>query len=282
VFLRGYILFLICCTLIFPQQNFDSYKNYKNSSFSNTIKNDALESFNISLNLLQSPLHFDNNDMIMAGIVLTMTGAAFSVDNKIRTDVSKIQSKSFDDITYYGEKFGRPVYASILSGLLYTTGYFISDDYIKETGQILAETMICTGLLTQLLKITLGRARPFTGSPNTDIDPFEFEFESEDNSLPSGHTSIAFSIATVLSQRINNPYVSFALYSMASLTAYQRIYSDDHWLSDTILGAALGTFIGLKIVKLHENNSPEEQRFSLNVFPQINPRSYGVGFALQF
>ena len=282
MFYRSCFILLIISSISFSQNTFESHRYYNSDSFTSTLKTDALNSFSNTLNILESPFHFDKNDMVMAGIVLTMTGAAFSVDNKIRNDVAKIHSKSFDKLAYYGEKFGRPVYASILSGLLYTTGYFTSDNYMKETGQILLESMICTGLITQILKITLGRSRPFTGEPNTDLDPLEFEFESKDNSLPSGHTSIAFTIATVLSQRLDNIYASIALYSFASLTAYQRIYSDEHWLSDTILGATLGTFIGLKLVKMHEKNSDNTDGYDLNIFPQINPRSYGVGFALQF
>lgn len=218
----------------------------------------------------------------MTGIIITITGASFSLDNKLRSDVLSTQNRSLDKITFWGEKFGRPVYATILSGLLYSSGLLFKEKHLRETGQILAEAMIFTGIYTQLLKISLGRARPFTGEGNLEIDPLEFEFDSNENSLPSGHTSIAFTVATVLSERIDNMYASIALYSIASLTAYQRIYADVHWFSDTVLGAALGTVIGLKIVKLHEKSNSELSDYSLNVFPIITPRNYEVAFSLQF
>jgi len=220
--------------------------------------------------------------MILVGVVAAMTGAAFSVDSDVRHDVRKTRNKNLDEITYYGEKFGRPVYGSILSALLYTTGLVTANNDIKETGQMLLESMIVTGIFTKVLKVTMARGRPFTGDAYSDIDPFEFDFESSYNSFPSGHTSNAFTVATVLSQQIDNIYASVALYSMASLTAFQRIYSDVHWLSDTLLGAAIGTFVGLKIVKLHEKNHNDSGAFDMNIFPQITPRSYGVGFSIQF
>lgn len=246
------------------------------------LKGDAIFSLNTTLQLLESPYYFDNTDLTMVGIIISVTGASISLDNNLRSDVLSTRSRKFDKITYWGEKFGRPVYATILSGLLYSSGLIFKDKHMQETGQILAEAMVCTGIYTTLLKISLGRARPYTGEGNLEIEPLEFEFDSNENSLPSGHTSIAFTVATVLSERIDNMYASVALYSLASLTAYQRIYSDVHWFSDTVLGAALGTVIGLKLVKLHEKSNPEPSDYTLNVFPIITPRNYEVAFSLQF
>ena len=276
------IVLVFTQTIHFSQSdNFlEKIDNYKSNL--SLLQEEALFSLNASLDLLKSPYYFDQTDLTMAGIIITMTGASFSLDNKIRNDVLAKQNKNLDRITDWGEKFGRPVFATILSGLLYSSGLLFKEKHLRETGQILAEAMICTGLYTQLLKISLGRARPYTGEGSLEIEPLEFEFDSNENSLPSGHTSIAFTVATVLSERIDNLYASLALYSFASLTAYQRIYSDVHWLSDTILGAALGTVIGLKLVKLHQKSKDETNNYTLNVFPKITPTNYEVAFSLQF
>ena len=281
--IRNILLFLLFAqTIYFSQNIFDIDEKKIDKSTINILENDALLTLNTSLDLLKSPYYFDQADLTMAGIIITMTSASFSLDNKLRNDVLSTRNRNLDKITYWGEKFGRPVYASILSGLLYSTGLLFNEKHLRETGQILAEAMICSGIYTQLLKVSLGRARPYTGDGNTDIDLLEFEFDSDENSLPSGHTSLAFTVATVLSERIDNIYASIALFSFASLTAYQRIYSDVHWLSDTILGAALGTVIGLKIVKLHEKSEHEDSGYQLNIFPKITPSNYEVGFSVQF
>lgn len=279
---KGIIILLFVQVVIFSQfENDTNYIPQKETMFG-TFKSDIASSFDTGLELLKSPYYFDKNDLIMTGIIVSLTSASFSLDNKLRNETFFSHSKTMDRITNFGENFGNGSYGVILSGLLYSTGLIFSDRQTRETGQMLAEAMIVNGLYTQLLKISLGRARPYTGEPNTEIDPFEFEFESAENSLPSGHTSTAFTIATVLSERIDNFYASIALYSLASLSAYQRVYADVHWLSDTILGAALGTFIGLKIVKLHEDKLSEDKSYSLNVFPKISSSSYGVGFTLEF
>jgi len=102
-------------------------------------------------------------------------------------------------------------------------------------------------------------------------------------SMPSGHTSAAFSAATVLSERIGNIYASAALYSLAGLTAFQRIYRDQHWFSDTILASALGTVIGLKIVKLNSRESEANPKgASVNFVPVFNHNSMGIGISAAF
>jgi hypothetical protein len=265
----------------YSQVNFNEQR--KETVFlTKTLKSDFTYSFNTGFEVLKSPLYFDNNDVILTTLVVAATGAAMSIENQVRADVLKMHNSSLDKFNGVTEHFGRPIYGGILSGLLYSSGLIFSDNYVKETGQMLAEAIIANGIYTEVLKITFGRARPFTNEPHTDIDFLEFELETNENSLPSGHTSTAFTIATVLSERLDNIYASITLYSLASLTAYQRIYSDVHWLSDVVLGAALGTFIGLKIVKLHEKNNPEPSEYSLNIFPIITPRNYEVAFSLQF
>jgi hypothetical protein len=156
------VLFLsinVCIAQIEIEESFQQNR----TSFLNTISSDALYSVDNTIKLIQSPLNFDGNDLIFAGFILGMTGASFNIDNDIRHDILKTRNKNLDEIMYYGEKFGRPIYATFLSALLYSTGLITSNDHMKETGQILAEAMICTGIFTKLLKVTMGRARPFTG-----------------------------------------------------------------------------------------------------------------------
>ena len=185
-------------------------------------------------------------------------------------------------MSFVTEKFGNPKYGVLLSGVLYGGGLITGDNYIRQTGLMLAEAILYNGLITTGAKMMFSRGRPFTNEGSYEMDLFEFESNYNETSLPSGHTSTAFTIATVLSQRYDNTYTSIALYSMASLTAFQRIYMDKHWFSDTILGAALGTVIGLKVVKLHEQHSSPKDDFQYSIYPQIQSGNIGVGLALQF
>ena len=107
----------------------------------------------------------------------------------------------------------------------------------NEVGEELLYAIGLTGLNTFVLKTLTGMARPkmgegpiFTGIGFAD-DYFAF---------PSGHTSSSFAVATVLAEYY--PEYSWLFYSAASLIGLARIYSDEHWPSNVIFGAALGHF----------------------------------------
>ena len=62
---------------------------------------------------------------------------------------------------------------------------------------------------------------------------------------------------------------------------YQRIYSDNHWFSDTFAGAVISTVIGNAIVKFNE--CPEKNnRNSLTVLPAIQASSMGLSLIYSF
>lgn len=65
---------------------------------------------------------------------------------------------------------------------------------------------------------------------------------SDDHSFPSGHATIAFAGATVLHKEFGqvSPWISVAGYSVATLTAADRVLRDRHHWYDVAAGAAIG------------------------------------------
>lgn len=252
------------------------------SNLIKTLESDVSNFYEVSVNFFKSPFQFSKNDFYLTGVILGVTAAVFPVDEPVRRIALRNHSKSLDNLFNVSEKFGNARYSLAMSGILYGGGLLFSDKSVRESGQILAEAIIFNGLITTGAKLVFNRARPFTNEGSYKLDFFEFDSDFDETSLPSGHTSTAFTIATVLSQRLSNTYASLVLYSMATLTAFQRIYADRHWFSDTLLGAALGTVIGLKVVKLHEQVSPPKSGFSYNIYPCLNSGNYSIGLALRF
>jgi membrane-associated phospholipid phosphatase len=247
------------------------------------LNKDAISFYRTTTGFFESPFNFDSHDFILSGIIMSATALSFALDNPVRNSVNKIRSSSLDNLTGIGEKFGRAKYGAMLSSAFFLGGYIFNDNEQKETGLMVAEAIFLNGIVTEGLKILFGRSRPFSNEGNFDIDFLGMELDDEDNSLPSGHTSTAFAIATVLSERLNNTYASIALYSLAGLTAFQRIYDDRHWVSDTILGAALGTIVGLKVIQLNsEDESGNPDAVQMNFIPVVNNGIYGAGIILNF
>jgi membrane-associated phospholipid phosphatase len=97
-----------------------------------------------------------------------------------------------------------------------------------------AAAALATGV-TSSLKYTIGRTRPsFAG------DPDQFRPFSGANSFPSGHTAVAFAIATSIADETGDSWSDVALYSAATLTAMARVNDDRHWASDVLIGGLIG------------------------------------------
>ncbi len=106
------------------------------------------------------------------------------------------------------------------------------DESRRETGRLLSTAFLGTGLVTYGMKELIGRKRPLdetVGNP----------------AFPSGHTSLAFSSATILGYRY--PKWRVPLYLGAALVGFSRIYLGRHYASDVVAGATLGTAVGMLV-----------------------------------
>ncbi|MDZ5089252.1 phosphatase PAP2 family protein [Clostridium perfringens] len=68
--------------------------------------------------------------------------------------------------------------------------------------------------------------------------------------MPSGHSAIAFSIATAISLISNSHIIIILSYLMALITAQSRVDSEVHSVWEVIAGAILGTLITILIFKI--------------------------------
>lgn len=60
------------------------------------------------------------------------------------------------------------------------------------------------------------------------------------------------------------------------------IYSNNHWFSDTVLAAIIGTVVGNVLVKINEDRSNEEDSENkLSVHPIFNNLGIHLNFSMQ-
>lgn len=67
-------------------------------------------------------------------------------------------------------------------------------------------------------------------------------------SFPSGHTTVAFGVATCLwlaARDTQDKWIGYAVWPFAALIGISRIYRGVHWPTDVMAGAFLGTLGGL-------------------------------------
>jgi membrane-associated phospholipid phosphatase len=99
-------------------------------------------------------------------------------------------------------------------------------------------------LVVELVKFLIHRARPFILMTQARI----VGYRASGRSFPSGHTSQAFFMATLLAQYFHaGVWVVFLLYAMATLVGITRIYVGAHYPRDVLAGAILGSVWGLLV-----------------------------------
>ncbi len=255
--------------------------NYNSKTSNFNFWDDAGNGINDFENFFTSPLHYSENTWLKIGAATAITGGLFFIDNSVRSSVKKIHSPFQDSFVKIGDNYGKGIIPAGFAVALYGFGFFADNYEIKSTGQILFESLAAAGITVTALKVIFGRSRPYLeeGSHKFNF----FKTNNDFNSFPSGHVIIAFTTSTVLAERIGNIYASAALYGLAALTAYQRIYTDNHWFSDTFLAAAMGIAIGKYFVNLHDKrNVNNTSAFNYSISPTIVGSGLGVSFNAEF
>jgi membrane-associated phospholipid phosphatase len=113
---------------------------------------------------------------------------------------------------------------------------------------LITEATSLAMLTNVIVKYTVGRARPYVWQGNPDLYPATV---SDANvSFFGGHTTFVFAVVVsgstlfFMQDMPGAPYVLGVGLAMASFTAYLRMAADKHYLSDTLVGAGIGSLIG--------------------------------------
>jgi membrane-associated phospholipid phosphatase len=226
---------------------------------------------------ITSPLRWDKIDWATASIVAGATGVLFTLDEEIQEEFQDKDKKgsSRDNLSRAFEPFGNA--ATTLPALV---GFYIYGKYgenvkAERTALLAAESFLVTGLFTSALKTMVGRQRPHSGE---GADIFE-GLSTGKNSFPSGHTSSAFAIATVMANEYEEvPFIAPIAYSIATLTGISRLHEDKHWASDIFFGAMLGYFTSKTILKLHSNKKGRH----FTIYPRADHRGGGLVLSTRF
>jgi membrane-associated phospholipid phosphatase len=170
-----------------------------------------------------------------AAAVVWGTLGVTAADEKVTHEFREHPTHSAENIASVFRRVGQPeVYAVLPLGLL-TTGFLTRDPEITRAGGRLAASVVASTVAFNTLKLLSGRARPDAGAGAFAFRPF-----SGQGGFPSGHSSVAFALATSLADDLHNAWAAAGLYAVAAGTAWSRVYDERHWASDVIFGAALG------------------------------------------
>ncbi|HEY3308438.1 MAG TPA: phosphatase PAP2 family protein [Desulfuromonadaceae bacterium] len=227
--------------------------------------------------MLASPLHWDKGDWLKAGLVAGITGGFYLLDGNIRDFAQSHQNSVGNKFATVGNYLGTPLYTMPPVGAFYLYGYLTDNQKASKTALLAVESLAISGLFTQTLKITAQRVRPSSGaSPDKWGGP---SLNLKNLSFCSGHTSSAFSIATVFAERYkDSAFIPPIAYGLATLTGLSRVYGNQHWASDAFFGAALGYFVGKAVVKFHKDDTASK----VSILPMIGSDYKGLTVSFDF
>lgn len=223
---------------------------------------------------------FTRTDAYYAGGFLAAAAALAPVDLVIAHQLrdSTGQANRFLQSSATGLRLlGNPGVLAITSGM-YAAGRLTDRPELADVGLHATEAILLAGGTTVTLKVLVGRARPRQDPDDSyDLRLGRGWLDDENASFPSGHAMAAFATAASLSVEFSRLYpeirfwVRPVLYGGAGLVGLSRMYNNDHWASDVIVGAAIGTFAGWKVVRYnhaHPGNRVDRWLLSGRLLPE--------------
>jgi membrane-associated phospholipid phosphatase len=210
----------------------------------------------------------------------------FPVDKRIAQhlqDSSTQANHFFKHATQGIQYFADP--GSIVIGVsLYGIGRLGHWRDVADLGLHGTEAIALSGAVTGIIKGTAGRARPSIAG---DSNPHSFSFGrgftrgGGYGSFPSGHATAAFAAASAVTSESQRWWpqgiwvVAPVMYGGATLVGLSRMYNNAHWASDVVVGAAIGTFSGIKVVRYshgHSNNLIDRWLLGVTATPTLDGR----------
>lgn len=216
---------------------------------------------------------FTRRDAYLAAGFATATIALFPLDRHFAEELQSTgpqSNRAFDDAATRFEKLASPG-AYYLGGGLYLVGRLAGFDRVADIGLHATESLLLAEGIGYVLKRTIGRARPYVSNA---ADPRDFSFGTgfgtgDRRSFPSGHTYTAFAVASAVTSETREWWpraawlVGPVMYGGAAMVGLSRMYHNQHWASDIVLGSAVGTFSGLKLVKYMHGHDTRADRLLL-------------------
>lgn len=191
--------------------------------------------------------------------------------------------------------FGGP-YEVVTLGSLGLYGFLFKNEKMKTTTLLASQAYITAAAVESVVKFVSGRTRPSFYDPNTVAKPtfkgpfaksIDYTGAKTNSSFPSGHTTVAFAAATVYALEYKDkPIVPVICYTSATLIGLSRITENKHWLTDVLVGAALGYLTGRQVVNNYHRyaslKAPTQKKGSVSFSLQYSQGVVMPGMVYRF
>ena len=273
-------LIIIICTLLtasgFSQEKLDKNQSPYETSF---VKDGIWITSAVGLNVLGVKLIQEKDDLTLADLNTLSKDDIWGVDRWAAG--------------YYSEKANDDSYIPFYASFVLPFALLINENERGHAGQIsvlFVETMATTGALFTITAGLVEKSRPLVY--NESLDP-ELRIDSdEQRSFFAGHTA-ATAAGTFFAAKIFNdfnpdsplkPLVWGVAAAIPASVGYMRIKAGKHFLTDNLIGYAVGAASGILIPELHKKANKNVQVYPSTSFNQgeYNFTTHGLGVSYQF
>ena len=209
---------------------------------------------------------------ILGGVLVS---SAVLAHNKrdVQSELLENRGHESDEISGTAKILGNGGVVPALGLLLFAHGRIFGQPRVHDTGLMVLESALYTGLFTGLGQHVLSEDRPAQGG--------DLRFLSGGGHGISGHASLAASLAAPLSRGLlrvqadDGDWARFGkrlgtgfAYGLPVLTGLSRLHDDKHYAWNVVLGLGLGFWVGETVADAHDS-----RRENLGV--RFKPDSFG-------
>lgn len=217
----------------------------------------------VTKKIATGPWHWKRKEWIIAGSVAIAGATLYIFDDEIRKTFQNNKTTGLDFTSkYILEPWGSGLYPAVLFSGYYIYGLATQNKRACQIALGGTQAFIMAALSSQVFKHIFHRHRPNQNSPPNPYlweGPFSgFNYTA----FPSGHTTAAFAIASMMSLVYKDKiWIGILSYSLATGVGLSRVYDNKHWPSDVLIGAALGYAIGRTVYSIMSH----ESKFSMGI-----------------
>ena len=169
---------------------------------------------------------------------------------------------------------------------IYFIGLAKKDPKLAETGRLADEAIIDSGTVTLVTKLVTNRQRPRQGNGQGDFWPYGTQHWEWDSSFPSDHATASMALARVIAGEYPHWYVAVPAYGFAETISMARIFANQHFPSDVLVGQAVGFMTGSYVLhhrSLYRPGAKKTLASTLlgSVSPIANPHTRSLGATIQ-
>jgi membrane-associated phospholipid phosphatase len=188
-----------------------------------------------------SPASIRGHDLVWLIPFGAAIGTTLSTDTNAMRDISRNRTFNKDNVNASNALLGSM--AAAAAGL-YGVGVLKDDAHARETGILSGEALADSVIVEEAAKAIFRRERPLYNNAAGG-----FFVSGANSSFPSSHSTIAWTLAGVMTAQYPSKWMQFGAYSVASSISLTRVLGQEHFPTDVLVGVATGWLIARYVTR---------------------------------